>query len=166
MTDLRPLSPVRLERFAEWGDRTLGIWILPPELLDVGWRRVAFACLEPAWRDNRPDVSCIPVGHYNLTPHECPNHGRTWRIVGGTVGSHPGAIRTNVEPHAGNLRRETKGCPLLGIEFGRLLGEIAVLRSGDAMGDLRAALPWGEGLELDVVNVGGLGVDQLVQGRV
>lgn len=151
-----PRFDVEICRLIEWGNSTLGSLLVPVHLAqrsDSPHRR-AFAVLEPAWQGNQKNVSCVPCGAYRLVPIVCPTHGETWRLFGGSVGEGANAQRTKVEFHSGNLRSHTKGCPLPGIEFGRLDGEIAVLGSLAAMRALRQILPRDRELTLGIRNAG------------
>lgn len=89
-----------------------------------------FSTLEPPWRDNAAKVSCIPVGRYTAEAVIAPRYGRTYLVK-----DVPG--RSGIILHAGNLRRDTKGCPLLGTGWGRIDGEPAVLNSKLAMEEFR-----------------------------
>ena len=84
----------------------------------------AFCCtLEPPDKDNQQNVSCIPVGLYNVSRVHSPKYGNTFEIT-----NVPN--RTHVLFHAGNTIKHTRGCILLGQYFGKLLGDRAVLNSG------------------------------------
>ncbi len=68
--------------------------------------------LEHRWRDNKPNVSCIPAGTYKFVPHGWePNSPkkfkRVWRLEG-----VPG--REAILIHAGNTVHDTQGCILAG----------------------------------------------------
>lgn len=66
--------------------------------------------LEPAWRQNKNYLSCIPAGFY-LT-HKEDNHprfGTVWRLA-----NVPN--RSGILIHAGNLVENTSGCILPGLE--------------------------------------------------
>lgn len=146
---------IELVRFAEIEGATLGAWILPRWTnLNGVTGALAIPTLEPPWKDNARDESCIPAGSYQLVPILCPEHGATWRFVGGSVGDFALAERTKVEPHTGNTLIDTKGCPLPGMAFGRVQGMIAVVNSRPAMEILREALPRDRAFPLTIRNVG------------
>lgn len=77
--------------------------------------------MEPPWRDNRPNRSCIPVGSYEVAPHRSHRYGACY-LVSGVVG------RSHILVHAGNvggdrergLHTHTLGCLLPGLARGRL----------------------------------------------
>ena len=106
-------------------------------------------CVEPPWRDNTRNRSCIPRGRYELRPHVSPRFGRCLWVVDVPDRSH-------VLVHAGNLGGDpdegfvthTLGCLLPGTRRGRLwvrsgwpraVWQRAVLASRPA---LRQLLAW------------------------
>lgn len=69
------------------------------------------ACtLEPPWRFNERNVSCVPVGIYKCKPAHSPKYGRTWMLM-----NVPG--RSGILFHRGNTVRDTSGCILVGKYF-------------------------------------------------
>ncbi|GKT23852.1 hypothetical protein ADUPG1_004563, partial [Aduncisulcus paluster] len=82
--------------------------------------------LEEPWRNNEPDVSCIPEGIYPLELEYSPSKGcKLW-----TIKNVPG--RKYVRIHIGNTVDDTEGCPLTGTKPGTLEGKKAVLGSTPA----------------------------------
>ena len=79
----------------------------------------SFVTLEPAWRENRVGVSCIPPGIYKLRAHQSPRFGPTIDIVG----EEP--KRNLVIIHAGNDVQHTRGCILPGSDFRNIDGDPA-----------------------------------------
>lgn len=72
--------------------------------------------LELPWKDNAPDVSCIPAGTYTAERYFSPHHGYdVFRLT-----DVPN--RSDVEMHIGNLAKDSLGCILLGSNFG-LVGD-------------------------------------------
>ena len=74
---------------------------------------VVFQCasLELPWRNNLPDISCIPAGLYYVTKTNSPKFGAgTFEVM--TV---PG--RKSIRIHPGNFTRQIQGCILLGEKF-------------------------------------------------
>lgn len=100
-----------------------------------------FVCytMEPSLSDFAP---LIPPGMYDLTPHNGPRFKNTWAVVGNGITHQPspGALRSAILFHAGNLDDATKGCILVGLSIGRLSGEHALLQSQAAMTALRNVL--------------------------
>ena len=76
---------------------------------------------EPPDRNNKPNLSCLPIGRYGLIPHESPRFGET-------------ILLTDTDPrevcliHTGNLagdsqrglKTHTQGCILPGMRYGNL----------------------------------------------
>ena len=87
-------------------------------------------CMEPPWRDNLPNLSCIPEGSYQCIWHQSPRYGWTYRLVNVSERSH-------VLIHSGNyggdteqgFKTHTKGCILLGRRLGILSRQRSVLIS-------------------------------------
>lgn len=109
---LRELK-VRLNRFLQNKQCSLGA------LVAEGFR--AFI-LEPPWKDNKPNESCIPVGEYECHWHRSPKYGWVYLITGIPERSH-------ILVHPGNIPRHTRGCLLPGSSVGKLSGFPAVLNS-------------------------------------
>ena len=81
--------------------------------------------LEPPWRGNAPDTSCIPVGIYDLIPclHNIGTPSRkddypAYEIAGVQE-------RNGVHIHIGNTVDDTTGCVLIGNGFGILSGRVS-----------------------------------------
>ena len=109
-----------------------------PGILQVGpwWCHT----LELPWRDNQPNVSCIPAGEY---PIEQVTASRSicGRRVLYLVQNVPG--RSGILLHAGTwagnkdqgFKADSLGCPLMGYRTGRLQSQRAILSSRVAVGD-------------------------------
>lgn len=78
-----------------------------------------FLCfsLELSWRNNEPEVSCIPAGVYKAVRHTSPKFGETYLLVDVPK-------RSEILFHAGNSIADTKGCILLGDRPRSLTSEI------------------------------------------
>lgn len=96
--------------------------------------------LELPWRDNRPNVSCIPPGTYPLA----------WRISRRFKAYHIKNVpsRSAILIHSGNFagdiekgfKTHVQGCVLLGRKFGKLQGQRAVLSSRNTVKEFNALL--------------------------
>lgn len=75
--------------------------------------------LEPPWKDNKPDISCIPPGRYRITLCLSPSRGYVVPLLHAVPG------RSEIEIHIGNWPQDTKGCLLPG----RVAGADYVARS-------------------------------------
>lgn len=103
--------------------------------------------IEPPWKDNIPDQSCVPPGIYTLMPYNSPTHGPTWYLQNAddTIGGK-GAMRSYCELHSANWARQLLGCIAFGLEgqpmFDPLTNivEPAVEQSHDAIEALLQAL--------------------------
>lgn len=105
MTEYPTLRRLRLERCRETEQATFGA------IYDETGRRVCVT-LELPWRDNRENVSRIPPGEYIAERrHSEQHHGVVFGLL---FVPH----RRDIELHVGCLPRDTKGCVLLGTEYG------------------------------------------------
>ncbi|MFW5498568.1 MULTISPECIES: DUF5675 family protein [unclassified Maridesulfovibrio] len=90
--------------------------------------------LEEPWRENKQNISCIPVGRYPIKLEYSPSK----RCELWTVKDVPG--RSYVRIHKGNTVDDTEGCPLTGIKPGYLEGKRAVLGSREAFKEFMDAM--------------------------
>lgn len=103
--------------------------------------------LEEPWRNNEPDVSCIPKGTYKLELEYSPSKGKMlWTIKGVPH-------RTYVRIHSGNTVADTEGCPLTGSKRGMLNGQKAVLASRVAFEKFMKAMSSAVDAEITVTGV-------------
>ena len=103
-----------------------------------------FECwtLELPWKDNRPQVSCIPAGEYLTAPWNSRKWPRTYHIT-----NVPG--RTAILMHTGNVagdktipgfKSHVLGCILLGKYRGWIGKQQAILSSAVAYNEFRALI--------------------------
>lgn len=88
---------------------------------------------ELPWRDNQPNISCIPAGVYPLKMTNSPKYGPCYKVynVDG---------RTDILIHKGNYVRDTLGCILPVSSYGVSHDEFAGLSSKNAYDPLMARL--------------------------
>jgi len=111
------MKHLRLVRVTEYNGATLGVLTIDesPEMMT----------LEDPWHLNERNISCIPEGRYTIVPHKSPKFGSTYLVENVTERSH-------ILIHAGNTAKDTSGCILVGLQFGELNNEPAVLASRSA----------------------------------
>jgi len=111
------MRQLRLVRVSEYNGATCGVLVIDdcPE----------FVTLEDAWRDNERLISCIPQGRYKIKLHRSPKFGLTYQVMDVPERSH-------ILFHAGNTHKDTHGCILLGMQYGRIGSESAILASRSA----------------------------------
>jgi len=111
------MKQLRLVRVTEYNGATMGVLCIDdsPEMVT----------LEDAWRYNETKVSCIPVGRYKMKLHKSPKFGVTYQVMDVPERSH-------ILFHAGNTHKDTHGCILLGLQFGKVGKETAILASRSA----------------------------------
>lgn len=112
------MKKVYLVRTSESKDGTFG-------LLFYGNNK-PLVTLELPWRDNKPNVSCIPKGDYKCRWQKSPRFGWTYEIT-------KVKNRSRVLIHAGNLKNHTHGCLLLGTRR-------FTFKKGEGIGASRIAL--------------------------
>ena len=71
-----------------------------------------FSTLELPWLQNRRNISCIPLGNYDVEKYLSPTKGRGEVFQFTNV---PG--RSNVQIHIGNYYTDILGCILVGAGF-------------------------------------------------
>lgn len=98
------MTTIRLIRTTEYLGATLGV-------LSFGEKYPEFSTLEPPWRDNEENVSCIPVGKYVCIRVHSPKFGETFEV------QDVGNGRTLVRFHWGAISKDTEGCVVLGLSF-------------------------------------------------
>lgn len=81
-------------------DRTIGL---------IKLSAVELKTLERPWKNNEPNISCIPEGTYIVNRDETGKH-RYYRVEGV-------ANRTLIEIHVANKPSHLQGCIALGYEF-------------------------------------------------
>jgi hypothetical protein len=110
--------------------------------------------LELPWRDNSPNISCIPPGEYTVAPHTSSFFGKCFSIF-------PVPGRTHIRIHAGNwagdkslyYRSDTEGCILVGESVGHLYEQRALFRSRIALNRLLSDLDGARSHKLIIVNL-------------
>ncbi len=95
--------------------------------------------LELPWKDNQENVSCIPIGIYDVVPN---NAEKPWRLLN-VQG------RTQIDIHAGNFMSDTLGCILVGLQSIRN----GILQSQLAIEKLRHIVP--EKFQLEILPIKG-----------
>lgn len=116
---------LKLIRTTEFDESTFGVLCLD--------HRPMWVTLEDAWKNNEQGISCIPKGPYVVRAHNSPHFGRCFKVL-----DVPN--RSDILFHAGNTRNDTKGCILLGLMFGTLGTQAAILSSRSAMAAFLTAL--------------------------
>ena len=112
-----------LWRWRKSSEYTLGI-------LFVGNR--FYFTMEPPWKDNERNISCIPTGEYDYSLLKSSASGKYKNCL--HIKNVPG--RTGILMHTGNKPDQTKGCILPGLKPGWLSGSRAVLNSKTALNEI------------------------------
>lgn len=93
-----------------------------------------FFSLELPWKDNQPEISCIPEDTYLCGIVKSPRFGKVYQIFGvpnrGHVLIHSGNYAGDVSQ---GLKSHVKGCVVLGLNVGTLDRQPAVLMSKTAL---------------------------------
>ena len=105
---------IRLETSKVYG--TLGVLKID--------KRVFCCTIEPPDEENQTNISSIPTGQYICQREFSPKFGTTFQVLNVTDRSH-------ILFHAGNYKKHTAGCILLGQYFDKLKPvDRALLNSG------------------------------------
>jgi hypothetical protein len=98
--------------------------------------------IELPWKDNEPDVSCIPAGTYTLSPYSSPKHGDVWEYQNVLNRSlclmHPANYACEVRIGEIIHPNELEGCTAPGFGIDESIPMIT--RSQDAMNYLRTTI--------------------------
>lgn len=132
------INQVELIRLETGDDGTFGV-------LRVDGK-VHCVTLEPPDEDNRQNVSCVPEGEYVCRRIHSPRYGNTFEVA-----DVPG--RTHILFHPGNVVGDTRGCVLVGRQFGLLRGDRAVLNSGKTFDGFMALSEGIDEFRLTIENV-------------
>jgi hypothetical protein len=100
--------------------------------------------MEPPWRDNMVNESCVPAGLYDFRGRD---RWFGWKKYGRTIEIINVPDRSAILFHPGNWARNTRGCILPGMTVGATTGERAVYRSAFAFRQIMAAAgtcPYGQ----------------------
>ncbi len=110
--------------------------------------------IELPWKDNEPDVSCIPAGIYTLKSYNSVKHKDVWEYqdIPNRVYCllHPANYACNVKDTEGHIihLNELEGCTAVG--FGIDESVPMITRSQDAMAYLRTTIGVKSTWQLDV----------------
>lgn len=134
---------MRIKRVASTKHGTFGVII---------WKDAPFALtLERPWANNQKGKSCIPAGEYAvLRCKASPDYGfKNSSKFGDTfqVMNVPGG-RSYILFHKGNLDDDTRGCILLGEQYGFLRGQPAILASGPGFKEFLGIMATKNGFDL------------------
>ena len=126
---------LKLIRVSEYNEATLGVLCLDA--------RPMFVTLEDKWLDNEKQISCIPTGKYKIKIHNSPKFGRVFQVC-------DVPDRSQILIHAGNTREDTQGCILLGLMYGTIGTETAILSSRAALANFMTAMNGVSEAELEI----------------
>jgi hypothetical protein len=127
-----------LKRIAKNDDGTFGVLIdgVTPFCLTV----------ERPWINNQTGISCIPDGFYLCKRVDSPRFGNTFEVI------HV-PNRTAILFHKGNIDDDSRGCIIVGEQYGYLDEKVAVLASGLAFNEFIKRLEYIDEFELTISTV-------------
>jgi hypothetical protein len=141
------IPKIHLFRFHTSDQGTQGTSIIPNN---------SFTCytLELPWRNNQPNISCIPDGEYIIKPYRSRKYKHVYQV-------HNVPNRSYILIHSGNYagdkskgyRTHVQGCIIVGKVFGYLHNQLAVLNSRITLHSLLDVLD-GEKYILDIKSIG------------
>lgn len=99
--------------------------------------------LEEPWRDNQPNISCIPTGRYVCQRVDSPKFGNTFEVT-----NVPG--RSHVLLHKGNTLDDTQGCILVAEEFADNAGKPVIVSSRRGYDELMSKLVGHDRFDLEI----------------
>lgn len=101
--------------------------------------------IEREWLDNMRNISCIPTGRYLCKRVQSKTFGNTF-----TVCDVPD--RKLIRFHKGNIEDDSHGCVVVGEEYGRYKGKVAVASSGRAFAEFKYRLRGLNSFYLDIID--------------
>ncbi len=111
-----------------------------PEGTSGVWWREGFKLytIELPWKNNEPDMSCIPDGGYICVPYKSPLHGGVFLLedVRGRVSVEVHVLNWAGDSSLGYMT-DSKGCIGVGTSLSRIAGQLAVASSAVGMELLR-----------------------------
>lgn len=140
MTDTRPALPITLTliRVGQSDRGTFGV-------LRQG--QVPFVLtMELPWKNNLPNESCIPTGHYICRRVRSPKFGDTFEVTQVPNRSH-------ILFHRGNDLEDTLGCTMIGEEFSGTFDKPIIVSSERGFVEFMALLREHMAFNLDIVAV-------------
>ncbi|MDO6497345.1 DUF5675 family protein [Photobacterium sanguinicancri] len=110
--------------------------------------------VERAWQNNKPNVSCVPLGTYHLLPHRSHKFGDCYALEAPTLGvtRYGPSVRTHCLIHKANRPSQLQGCLAPGKQFGVSQSEWGVVDSTSAFNELMTLLG-GKEWELEIIKV-------------
>jgi len=87
--------------------------------------------LELPWKQNAPNISCIPAGSYNVQSFYSEKHGQVWEILNVPA-------RSAILLHEGNFPSDSMGCIICAQYFSGK--ETAIYNSVETIKFLRSVL--------------------------
>lgn len=105
-------------------------------ILHIYANNLVWACytLELPWKNNQPQVSCIPAGTYTCRRINSPKFGDTFEVCGVPK-------RSGILFHPGNsVPKDSRGCILLGVSLNLTGGHAYLEASRAAMRTFRQML--------------------------
>ncbi len=129
---MKPWEDIYLTRLKDTGMETLGYMNIA-----TGGQSLSLQTLELPWKDNLPDISCIPGGVYAFEKWHSPTfHTAVFRIL-----YVPG--RSNILIHPANFVRQLRGCIAPGLSKADIDGDgkLDVTKSRKALYNLLAIAP-------------------------
>ena len=127
-----PWNDLYLSRLDDNGKETIGY-----SHYSNGFDSLALNTLELPWKNNKENISCIPVGTYPFKKRYSNKNSRT------VIGIYDVPNRTEIEIHIANYVYELKGCIAVGIGKADINGDglMDVTKSKAALYALLAILP-------------------------
>lgn len=140
------MKKVILQRVVDDGQTTFGV-------ISVDNRPICLS-IENTWKDNRPNVSCVPAGLYPCNRLVTTKaHGPTFRLNMTEMNRLTGITRFNVDIHPGNDHTDTEGCILPVRYFATIHGVYGGAYSVYAFRDLMKAIGPDAEIELGIRNI-------------
>ncbi len=132
------MRKLKLVRIAYISDGTFGV------LFDYDGTPFCLT-LEREWKDNKRNISCIPVGVYTCKRIDSPKFGDTFKVL-----RVPG--RTDILFHKGNIEDDSHGCIVIGEQFHHYKGKVSLKASREGFAEFKEITNPDDWLELEIKN--------------
>jgi len=118
-------------------------------------RNKKFYTVERPWADNKPNVSCVPIGTYQLVDHSSQAHPNTFALVNEEMGVYhfkhemkKSGDRWGIVIHVANTIDDIEGCIGVGYNYGVVYTRWAVKQSRDATAEAVGMMKDGDSLRI------------------
>ncbi len=101
--------------------------------------------LEREWKDNKRNISCIPVGIYTCKRIDSPKFGDTFQVL-------RVPDRSDILFHKGNIEDDSHGCIIIGEQYHNYKGKVSLKASREGYAEFHRILNPDDWFELEITD--------------